>query len=84
MKTFNGHEMKLIRKLKDLPPQTTLQILQPCLLHSYCNPLPVFRVYKIDDKMFEAQWNDVHSPGIKQVFSFEDVLETSFAEPHRE
>lgn len=71
MKTFSDREIKLVRKLKDLPLQTTLQIQEPCDLHSYCSPLPLFRVYKIDDSSFEAQWNEFHKAGIKQVFKFE-------------
>jgi hypothetical protein len=36
-----------------------------------CTPLPLFRVYKIDDVSFEAEWNSHHVPGPKQVFQFE-------------
>lgn len=35
-----------------------------------CVPLPLFRVYKIDDGNFEAEWNSYHSAGPKQVFQF--------------
>ncbi len=73
MKTFSDREMKLLRKLKDQPAQTTLQIQEACLLHSSCNPLPLFRVYKIDDSTFEAQWNEIHKPGTKQVFPFVEM-----------
>jgi hypothetical protein len=73
MKTFSDREIKLVRKLRDRPPQTTLQIQEPCLLHSYCNPLPLFRVYKIDDTTFEAQWNEHHKQGTTQVFRFENA-----------
>ena len=71
MKTFSDREIKLVRKLRDLPSQTTLQIQEACVLHSYCSPLPLFRVYKINDSSFEAQWNEFHKAGIKQVFRFE-------------
>jgi hypothetical protein len=73
MKTFTEHELTLIRKLQTQQPQTTQQIYQSCPLHSVCTPLPVFRVYKIDDATFEAGWNDVHRPGTKQIFRFEDA-----------
>jgi hypothetical protein len=74
MKTFSGREMKLIGRLKDQSRGTVLGVQDPCPLHSYCNPLPVFRVYKIDDATFEAEWNDYHKPGIKQIFSFAEVI----------
>jgi hypothetical protein len=73
MKTFTDHELKLIRKLTDRPPDTVLEIKEPCPLHSYCSPLPLFRVYKIDDNSFEAEWNEYHRPGVKQGFRFEEV-----------
>jgi len=72
MRTFNDREIKLIGKLKEQPPQTTVSLWQDCPLHSYCNPLPLFRGYKIDDATFEAQWNEFHHPGIKQVFRFDE------------
>jgi len=71
MKAFNDREMKLVQKLKDQPAGSILRIQQACLLHSYCNPLPLFRVHRIDDETFDAQWNDQHKPGIKQVFKFD-------------
>ena len=70
MKTFTDGEIKLIRKLQEQPPGTILRIQQPCPLHSYCNPLPLFRVYKVNDGAFEAQWNDYHKPGVRQTFQF--------------
>jgi hypothetical protein len=70
MTTFTDAELKLIRKLKTRPPQTVLEIKETCSKHSVCMPLPVFRVYKIDDMSFEAQWNSFHQPGPKQVFQF--------------
>lgn len=73
MKTFTEAELKLIRKLAGQPAQTLLQIKKPCPVHSVCNPLPLFRVYKIDDGSFEAQWNGYHEPGPKQVFQFEEA-----------
>jgi hypothetical protein len=73
MRTFTKAETKLILKLKDLPPQTILKISEPCPLHSVCTPLPLFRVYKIDDSSFEAEWNSYHAPGPKQVFRFEEA-----------
>ncbi|HEX4998463.1 MAG TPA: hypothetical protein VFY29_09560 [Terriglobia bacterium] len=63
----------MIRRLKGMPPQTILKIQEPCPLHSYCSPLPLFRVYRIDDATFEAEWNTYHKPGPKQVFAFEGV-----------
>jgi hypothetical protein len=73
MKTFSDREMKLVQKLKDQPTQTTLRIQEPCSLHSVCTPLPLFRVYKIDDATFEAEWNETHKLGPKQVFVFGEI-----------
>ena len=73
MKTFSDQELKLIRQLKDRPAQTLLRISDACPLHSVCTPLPLFRVYKIDDTSFQAEWNEHHSPGMKQVFRFEEA-----------
>jgi len=73
MTTFTDTELKLIRHLQTQPPQTILQIKEPCPTHSVCNPLPLFRVYKIDDDTFEAQWNGYHEEGTKQLFRFEDA-----------
>ena len=73
MNTFTEREVKLIRKLTARPPQTVLQINDPCPTHSVCNPLPLFRIYKIDDMSFEAQWNGYHEAGTKQVFRFDSV-----------
>jgi len=73
MKTFTQREVKLIQKLTSQPPQTVLQINEACPTHSVCTPLPVFRVYKIDDASFEAQWNGYHEAGAKQVFRFDGV-----------
>ncbi len=73
MTTFTDAELKLIRKLTVQPPQTILQIKKPCPTHSVCTPLPLFRVYKIDDRTFEAQWNGYHEPGTRQVFLFDSV-----------
>lgn len=70
MHTFTERETKLISKLKSKAPQTILKIAKPCPLHSMCVPLPLFRVYKIDDGNFEAEWNSYHSAGPKQVFQF--------------
>jgi hypothetical protein len=72
MHTFTDKESKLIRKLKNMPVQTVLKISEPCPLHSACTPLPLFRVYKIDDGQFEAEWNSYHSIGTRQVFGFVD------------
>ena len=74
MMTFTDREIKLVRKLSNLPSQAILQIQEPCLLHSYCNPLPLFRVYKIDDTTFEAQWNEHHNRGTTQHFRFEEAM----------
>ncbi len=71
MTTFTDAELKLIRKLTAQPAQTVLQIKKPCPTHSVCNPLPLFRIYKIDDTSFEAQWNGFHEPGPKQIFGFD-------------
>jgi hypothetical protein len=70
MVTFTEPELKLIRKLKTQPAHTVLQIRKPCPVHSVCNPLPLFRIYKIDDATFEAEWNGYHEQGPKQVFEF--------------
>jgi hypothetical protein len=71
--TFTEREMKLVSRLKDSPPQTVLKISQPCPVHSYCDPLPLFRLYKIDDASFEAEWNSYHEVGTRQQFRFSDV-----------
>lgn len=71
MTTFTDAELKLIRKLEKQPPLTVLEIKKTCPKHSVCMPLPVFRVYKIDDASFEAQWNGYHESGPKQVFQFD-------------
>jgi hypothetical protein len=71
MTTFTDKEAQLIRRLAKLPALTVLQIKEACPLHSVCTPLPLFRIYKIDDAMFEAQWNGYHQAGTKQVFGFE-------------
>ncbi len=71
MDTFTDPELKLIRKLAGLPPHAVLQIKEACPTHSVCNPLPLFRIYKIDDDSFEAQWNGYHELGPKQVFRFD-------------
>ena len=73
MTTFTDAELKLVRKLATAPPFTVLQIKQTCPSHSVCNPLPLFRIYKIDDESFEAQWNGYHEAGPKQVFRCEDT-----------
>ena len=73
MTTFTDAESKLIQKLAAAPPQTVLQIKNACPTHSVCNPLPIFRIYKVDDTSFEAQWNGYHEPGTKQVFQFEQA-----------
>jgi len=73
MTTFTEAELKLIRKLSGQPVQTVQQIKKACLTHSVCNPLPLFRVYKIDDNSFEAQWNGYHEQGTKQVFRFDQL-----------
>jgi len=73
MQTFTQRETSLIRRLKEMPAQTILKISEPCPLHSACTPLPLFRVYKIDDATFEAEWNSYHAVGTKQVFEFADA-----------
>ena len=72
MTTFTDAELKLIRKLATQPLLTVLQIKKACPTHSVCNPLPLFRVYKIDEASFEAQWNGYHETGTKQVFRFDE------------
>ena len=72
--TFTDAELKLIRKLTAQPSQTVLQIKKTCPTHSVCNPLPLFRIYKIDDQTFEAQWNGYHEAGTKQVFQFQQAV----------
>ena len=73
MTTFTDAELKLIQKLTAQPIQTVLQIKKDCPTHSVCNPLPLFRVYKMDDTQFEAQWNGYHEAGTKQVFPFDQL-----------
>ena len=73
MKTFTDAELKLIRKLSGQAPQSVLAIKQPCPTHSVCNPLPLFRIYKIDDTSFEAQWNGYHEAGLMQTFRFAEA-----------
>jgi hypothetical protein len=71
MTTFTSAELKLIEKLRTQPPLTVLQIRESCPTHSVCTPLPLFRIYKIDDASFEAEWNGFHETGPKQVFRFD-------------
>jgi len=73
MTTFTHAELRLVRKLATEPPLTVLQIKLACPTHSVCNPLPLFRIYKIDDASFEAQWNGYHDSGPKQIFRFEEI-----------
>jgi hypothetical protein len=73
MRTFTDAELKLIGKLTTRPPLTVLEINRPCPTHSVCTPLPLFRVYKIDDESFEAQWNGYHEAGVKQAFRFAEA-----------
>ena len=73
MTTFTDAELKLIRKLSGQPLSAVLQIRKACPTHSVCDPLPLFRVYKMDESSFEAQWNGYHEPGVRQVFRFQDV-----------
>jgi hypothetical protein len=73
MTTFTEAELKLIRKLFGQAPQTILAIRRTCPTHSVCNPLPLFRIYKIDENSFEAQWNGFHEAGTKQVFQFQNA-----------
>ena len=73
MKTFTEKEVKLIGKLRRAPSQTTLDIREPCPNHSACNPLPLFRLYRVSEESFEAQWNTHHRRGPTQTFAFADV-----------
>ena len=73
MTTFTDAELKLVRKLRTQPSLTVLQIRKACPTHSVCTPLPLFRLYKIDDGWFEAQWNGYHETGLKQMFTFENA-----------
>ena len=72
MTTFTDAELKLVRMLATQPSLSVLQIKKACPTHSVCTPLPLFRIYKIDDTSFEAQWNGYHDTGPKQVFRFEN------------
>lgn len=78
MKTFTDREVRLIRKLRTAPSQTTLELRDPCPSHSACIPLPLFRVYRTGESTFQAEWNSHHRPGPKQEFLFEDVLGSEF------
>ena len=73
MNTFTDAEMKLIHKLRGLAPQSVLLIRKSCPTHSVCNPMPLFRIYEIDDASFEAEWNGYHEAGTKQVFTFDSA-----------
>jgi hypothetical protein len=74
MQIFGDNELKLIRKLQAQPPDSTLKVQEVCPLHSFCTPFPLFRVHRIDEETFEAQWNDYHMAGVKQVFRFTDAV----------
>ena len=76
MQTFTKDELQLIAKLRGQAPLTVLQVKKPCPTHSTCNPLPLFRIYKLDDTSFEAQWNGYHSEGVKQNFDFSATLDS--------
>jgi hypothetical protein len=73
MKTFTDNEHKLILKLKGMPPQTPLETKTPCLNHSFCLPLPLFRILRTDEDAFEAEWNEHHRKGPRQTFLFSNV-----------
>ena len=73
MKTFSEKESQLVAKLKDAPAQTVLELRESCPSHSYCNPLPLFRLYRVDESTFEAQWNSHHRKGPTQSFEFSDI-----------
>ena len=75
MKTFTTKEYKLIQKLRNLPPQATLHVKEPRPNHSFCVPLPLFRVYRVDEETFEAGWNYHHQEGPKQSFRFSEVAQ---------
>jgi hypothetical protein len=72
MRTFTERELRLIDQLRKLPPQSVLKLTSPCGLHSYCTPLPLFRIYRNDETTFEAQWNSHHDEGPRQNFRFEE------------
>ena len=70
MKTFSTRELKVVKKLKQLPPYSTLYLEQSCPNHSSCTPLPLFRVYRLNEETFKAEWNGHHQVGPRQVFQF--------------
>ena len=80
MQTFTEKELKLIEKLKKAPPQTTLEVRDPCPNNSACMPLPVFRLYRSGEDEFAAEWNTHHDKGPKQSFLFADI--GSSPDPH--
>ena len=73
MKTFTDTERNLILKLKGMPQQTSLETRTPCLNHSFCLPLPLFRILRTDEDAFEAEWNEHHLKGPKQSFLLSSV-----------
>ena len=73
MRTFNDRELKLIDQLRKLPPQSVVKLSTACPQHSYCTPLPLFRLYRTDENTFEAQWNSHHDEGPRQTFRFDDI-----------
>ncbi len=75
MKTFTDRERRLIQRLRNLSPQATLHLREPCPNHSFCVPLPLFSLYRVDEEIFEAEWNDHHQQGPKQLFRFAEIVE---------
>ena len=73
VKTFTERELKFVRKLRDADIDTTLELHESCPNHSVCTPLPVFRVHRESDDVFNAQWNTHHSRGPQQSFRFDGV-----------
>ena len=74
MSRFTAQEMKLIAKLRQAPNETALELREACPRHSACVPLPLFRVSRISEEGFQAQWNSHHLRGPNQSFRFDDVL----------
>lgn len=71
--TFTCRELELVRKLRNEAIDQTLELHEPCPIHSACTPLPVFRVRRESEEEFAAEWNDFHRPGPRQRFEFARV-----------
>ena len=68
---FTERELKFVERLRDAAIDTTLELHEPCPIHSVCTPLPVFRVHRQSEDAFVAEWNSHHVKGPRQSCGFD-------------